>query len=522
MLCVSFISTSVAQAANAGQVGSWSTGGTLPSNNALSGGVVHNDRVYMIGGWNGSGGTSFVNYASLNTNGTIGSWTTSGNTLPQNVRANNSATYNGYLYSVGGIDDGSNRLNSVSYATINNDGTVGSWATSGNTLPITIQNSAVFAYDGYLYVVGGYSGSPQTAVYYAAINNDGTLGTWSTNSTSLPSGRSDISAVAYNGRVYIVGGTNGSGQATDTVYYATINSNHTIGSWTTNSTVTPAERYAAGVVEYDGYLYVLGGTTLPSAQASVYHAQIKADGSVGSWTTSSNSLPGARKDAVAVANNGFIYMLGGRDASNNTTNTAYYAPLTAASRTVILTNPVTSKPIVISTPAGTDLTCSSSSSEASLATADSIYDYPVGLASFCYTTNASSNQVTVTFVTNLDASKVVLRHFNSTTNTYSTVLGATFTATTYGGEPAIQATYTIEDNGPYDTDPTIGSVSDPVGLSSTIGVPNTGFGPQQSNLGVEAVTAASLGVAALIVSFKWTNISLINRLKLWIEKASKL
>ncbi len=478
ILCVSFMGTSAVQATNAGLVGSWNASTSLPSAKSSSGSAVYNGRVYVVGGWQGSGGTNTVNYATLNSNGTVGSWTTSPNTLPQNVRVNDIAVYNGYLYSVGGLDDSTNRFNSVSYAHINSDGTVGTWSTSGNTLPTTIQQSATFAYNGYLYVIGGYNGSAQSAIYYAPLSSDGSVGAWATNSTSLPSARQDTQPAVYNGRVYIIGGRQPSTAASNSVFYASINSDHTIGSWSTSSNSLPDVRTGASVVEANGYLYVMGGLVITSPQTTVYQTQIKSSGDTGAWTTSSSSLAAARNNAFGFTYNNYLYMTGGQNSSNNPASETYYAPVTAPTTSATVTNPVTSKPIVISTPAGTDLTCSSASGESSLAVADSSYDYPVGLASFCYTTNAPSNQVTVTFVTNLDPTKVVLRHFNSTTNTYSTVSSATFTATTYGGEPAIQATYTIEDNGPYDTDPTVGSVSDPVGIvsipASTATAPNTG------------------------------------------------
>ncbi len=479
---IGLITGPAAQAANAGQVGSWSLSSTLPGVRTLSGTAVHNGRVYLMGGWQGSNGTDTVNYATINANGTLSSWTTSPNALPQNVRTNTGATYNGYLYSIGGLPDAGGRLDSVSYAAVQNDGSVGTWTTSPNTLPTTIQQAATFAYNGYLYVIGGHNGSAHDGIYYAPLANDGSIGTWSTNATILPSARADTQAVVYNGRVYLVGGMDTATLGTDTTQYATINPDHSIGMWSTSSNLLPAAKYGLNVVESNGYLYAIGGTNFIGGTTSVYQAQIKSNGDIGTWTTASNILPSGRKQGMSFSYNNYIYMIGGVDGSNNTVDTSYYAPITPASTSATVTNPVTSKPIVISTPTGTDLTCSSATSESSLSVQDTSNEFPVGLVSFCYTTNAPSNQITLTFVTNLSPSQVALRHFNPTTNTYNTVTGAAFSATTYGGEPAIQATYTIEDNGPYDTDSNIGSVSDPVGLvpvaSASASAPNTGVNAQ--------------------------------------------
>jgi N-acetylneuraminic acid mutarotase len=478
MLSVWYIAAPVSFAANAGQVGSWNSTSTLPSNKSLGGMAIHNGRVYIMGGWHGSGGTDTVNYATLNANGTVGTWATSPSTLPQNVRGNSGATYNGYLYSVGGLTDSSERLDTVSYAAVQNDGSVGTWTTSSNTLPTTIQQAATFTHNGYLYVIGGFNVSALSTIYYAPLGDDGSIGSWSTNPIPLPSERWDGKIAFYNGRIYLVGGRALDTTTTVKTYIASINPDHTIGDWAVSDSWLPVAKAGHNIAAANGYLYLMGGTTVVLGTTDVYQARIKSDGDIGAWTVSSNLLPSARTFGHGFAYNNFLYMIGGEDTSNNPQNSVFFAPVTAASTTATLTSPVSGKPIIVSTPDGTDLTCSSATSEASLSAQDTSNDFPVGLVSFCYTTNAPSNQVTITFVNNLSPSQVSLRHFNSTTNTYSTVTGASFSSTTHNGEPAVQATYTIVDNGPYDTDPAVGSVSDPVGLVATPSAPNTGVSSQ--------------------------------------------
>lgn len=76
------------------------------------------------------------------------------------------AAYNCYIYVVGG-SNGSN-LTDVQYAPINTNGSIGAWQT---TTSISGSGYAAVAYNGYLYSVG-------SSVQYAPINADGTLGTW--------------------------------------------------------------------------------------------------------------------------------------------------------------------------------------------------------------------------------------------------------------------------------------------------------------------------------------------------------
>ena len=64
------------------------------------------------------------------------------------------------------------------------------WNTT-STLPITVRDAAVVHYNGYVYCTGGRTtgeGAGTHAidnVYYAAVNPNGSLGTW-TAATSLP------------------------------------------------------------------------------------------------------------------------------------------------------------------------------------------------------------------------------------------------------------------------------------------------------------------------------------------------
>ncbi len=80
-------------------------------------------------------------------------------------------------------------------------------------------HSSVVA-DGYVYVIGGYNNiTPQSTVYYARLNTDGSTGAWSTNANALPDARARHPSFIANGYVYVIGGNNNSAYQS-TVYYA--------------------------------------------------------------------------------------------------------------------------------------------------------------------------------------------------------------------------------------------------------------------------------------------------------------
>lgn len=140
---------------------------------------------------------------------------------------------------------------------------------------------------------------------------------------------------------------------------------------------------------------------------------------------------------------------------------------TGSTNTASLTDPVTGKPVLVTTPEGTDLTCSSTSKESELSKSDSDYVYPVGLVDFCFTTDKADNEVSLTFVTDLKPEQVTARKFNSNDQTYAEIANAVITETSVSGKHALKATYTITDNGTLDLDPAAGQIKDPVGLAIT-------------------------------------------------------
>jgi Kelch motif len=234
--------------------------------------------------------------------------------------AHTSIAYNGYLYVIGGSDGG--YLATVQYAPINSNGTIGAWSATTSFTTARYGHTSV-AYNGYLYVIGGCSAGVctgnQSDVQYAPINSNGTIGSWSAT-TSFTTGRHLHTSVAYNGYLYVIGGCSaGSGTCTtyqSDVQYAPINSNGTIGSWTTNSNSITNTRTAMTSVAYNGYLYVIGGVG-GSYFADVQYATINSNGTIGAFANTT-SFSTARYGHTSVAYNGYLYVIGGRQLPSNT------------------------------------------------------------------------------------------------------------------------------------------------------------------------------------------------------------
>jgi hypothetical protein len=210
------------------------------------------------------------------------------------------AVFNGYIYAAGGWDGGGARLSSVEYAPINPDGTLGSW---NYTSPIIAGNGSpsLIAFNGYLYAIGGNTGFCTTTVQYALINPNGSLGAW-TATSALNIQRTGIGhALASNGFIYVVNGAD-CFNVQNTVEYAVINANGTLGAWGLTSN-TNVNRNGVGAAIFNGYMYAAGATYNLN---SVEYAPVNANGTLGGWayTTSMNTLPTV---SGLVAENGYLY-----------------------------------------------------------------------------------------------------------------------------------------------------------------------------------------------------------------------
>jgi hypothetical protein len=169
--------------------------------------------VYILGGANGTVNLNTVRYAKINTDGTLGAWTTSPMTFAT-ARISLAATaLNGYMYISGGESTAGTAVGDLQYAPINADGSIGAWRSSNNITtvsggPTAYTNHSMVAYGGRMFIMGGRNATPATlaTVYATGLNapslsasysklvNLGSLNTLNSISTNgiLPPGQSNI------------------------------------------------------------------------------------------------------------------------------------------------------------------------------------------------------------------------------------------------------------------------------------------------------------------------------------------
>lgn len=339
---------------------SWNNTTSLPSGVTGGASVPAGGFVYHVGGIDSGGTSSAVNWAQLNTTtgsidsanpgtGTCSGWcSSSAYNLPDGRAHFSMVAYNGYLYAIGGTsancttgngNGNSGYCNTVYIAKLGANGEPRLWhptdADQANwvywhrdtDLPTERAYTGAAVYDNQLYLAGGQTSSgTSTAVSIAPITPTGTLGTWASSGNTVPSANAYSPGVeTYNGYLYVIGGSSSPTAApTNTTRYASINANGTINSWQqTKSFATGRVSGGSKITStWGGYLYLSGGCSAvngsgycTTAQADTQVASINADGSLDTWYV----MPGvtdSRFGHSIIAWRNTIYEIGGCSAQD--------------------------------------------------------------------------------------------------------------------------------------------------------------------------------------------------------------
>jgi hypothetical protein len=351
----------------------WYRDTNLTSERAFFGAATLNNRMYLIGGLNGSNTTvTTAQYASINPNGTLSTWT-SGTALGAARYGLTAQIYNSTLYAIGGDTTfAGTPVTTVEYVRLNSDGSMNSWvATSSLTSGrLALGGSFSTIWGGYIYVAGGctavnasgYCTAMASDMQLASINADGSLAPWNTM-LNIENARIGYTLIAWQNGLYRLGGCESQDASSGTcnfidynVEYGVVNPDGESSTVATSSASgtspcsgtsptncnLPGSSTVGNVVNVaaimNGYLYVMGGCTddaCGTVSQGVVYTSIASDGtltkpaSCGSWTavdaycSNTTSLPIALGAAATATFNGRLYIVGGFP---NVANIYYAAP----------------------------------------------------------------------------------------------------------------------------------------------------------------------------------------------------
>lgn len=132
------------------------------------------------------------------------------------------------------------------------DASTDSWNQGANLPGVGVENAAVVAHNGQVYVFGGSTSAFSGAVANAAVYNPAT-NSWQ-SLTPMPTARGGATAQVVNGLIYVAGGMNGDGASLNTLEIY----NPVSGTWQSGPNMQ-TRRDNAGSAVLNGELHVFGG-----------------------------------------------------------------------------------------------------------------------------------------------------------------------------------------------------------------------------------------------------------------------
>jgi len=254
-------------------------------------------------------------------------WTCTGNdslavSCSANIISSGCGTANGHGYtSTSEIDTSEERCSTGIFGgSFIDNGSFWNWSCSGSsswssktTMSSVRSDADVVAVNGKIYAIGGNNGSS----YVSSVEEyDPTTDTWTTRA-SMPTLRQGYAkAVVIDNKVYVLGGTDGaSGIKNNEMYDPTTN------TWTTKASM-PIHVPENQITSVNGKIYIIDlyGTVRPSYEY---------DPATNTWTAKAY-IPNQRTDdgAIITVVNNKIYVIGGSLSGTSLTATDEYDPST--------------------------------------------------------------------------------------------------------------------------------------------------------------------------------------------------
>lgn len=291
------------------EIKQWNPTATLPEGVTSRNAVTHGDFLYLVGGKNSSENPISTIYgARISPTGGVESWSVVGQ-LPMPLYLHTAVVADDALFVIGGWDGKTTRAD-VWRATFTSDGRVGTWAPMP-AYPVALDLHDATVLNGRIYVVGGWDGTQALGGVYAAALEGNGLGAWQ-RVGDLPQALYRLAITADTPRLYVTGGYGANGSASAAVYVTGVNNDGSLSGWQTYA--LPNALYYHKAVIHDDRLVVLGGRDDTQPFAQVYAASIAANGALGGWQTAP-ALPVAlyRMGAVTVQRYDaeYIFVVGG-------------------------------------------------------------------------------------------------------------------------------------------------------------------------------------------------------------------
>ena len=286
------------------------------------GAVAAGNRIYAIGGgeFSAEGLKIFdsVEFAEVKEDGTVGEWKlTSPLVRPRVYLA--AVVWGDHIYVMGGEsaekvykgekgERAPELLNTIERARINPNGTLGEWVEEKEKMHFPRRGGELYVNNGWLYAAGGFGGGFLNDVEKAKINQDGSIGRWE-ESSFIKIERYISGFAQKDGAFYVMGGhVNAPERAMDSVEFATANPDSSISEWKETSPLY-TRRFLNTALVKDNTIYTFAGHNTVNL-AGTERSVIQSDGTLGKWEPDT-PLNVPRRAPAAVTVGDTIYVLGG-------------------------------------------------------------------------------------------------------------------------------------------------------------------------------------------------------------------
>jgi len=192
------------------------------------------------------------------------------------------------------------------------------WST-GTSLPTALRDLTLVETGGKLYLMGGYDG---TNVVNTVLEYDPAAPGW-TPKTPMPVALHEHACAVWNGKIYVVGGSTTWASASANSVTTIHEYDPVADTWDSSRTVMPAPRESHAMTALNGKLYVVGGHDITATRMdTVYEYDIAFN----TWSTRA-PYPLQVSETGCVALNGLVYVVSG-SIGGNTREVHSYNPAT--------------------------------------------------------------------------------------------------------------------------------------------------------------------------------------------------
>lgn len=281
--------------------------------------VTHNNFIYMIGGVDGKFFLSSIESSVIKEDGSLSPWKAVSN-MPEQRGFMSAVVHESRLYVVGGGNGeyGKNLLNTIVSANLLSNGTIGSWREEKERLLLPRRCAKLIKKDNQLLALGGFGGALLDNVEVTTFASDGSLRPWKMNEQKLTMPRYVNSVTQMNEIAFVLGGHHPrKGVGLTEVEY--VNLRQKPLKWQRTNSMDVA-RYAFSSFANNNRLYVAGGISGSEYLNSIEVTKVEVGNKLAGKTTLSwqkaTNLPLAMANFRTIVVNERVFLIGGSSNEN--------------------------------------------------------------------------------------------------------------------------------------------------------------------------------------------------------------